>query len=337
MTKTPAKKAAAQKAAAKTSAPKTRVAFVGVGRMGANMARRLNDLKYPVTAVYDVNTEAAEALAKELGATACKKLADVTAKADIVFTVVTNDAAMEKIFLGKGDNLLTGAKGRTFINCATLSPGIQQRVAAAAAKAKAETIEACMASSISHARNGQLYLMIGSEKAVFDKNLKLLQDLSISLRHIGAVGKAAEVKALVNMVMNINTAGLAEGLGLAAALGHDLKMVCEVFSQTGANSRVLETDSADMIAREHDCWFSAEHAAKDSGIAAGLAKSVKIALPLNDATKAQYDRMVELGIGGLDKSGIAELTFPGRTGTSKKKDKKSAKKESKKEKKSKKK
>lgn len=324
MTKKPAKKAAA-----KTTAPKTRVAFVGVGRMGANMARRLNDLKYAVTAVYDVNTEAAESLAQELGATACKKLADVTAKADIIFTVVTNDAAMKKIFLGKGDNLLAGAKGRTFINCATLSPGIQQTVAEAAKKAGAATIEACMASSISHARNGQLYLMIGSDKAVYEKNLKLLQDLSISLRHIGAVGKAAEVKALVNMVMNINTAGLAEGLGLAAALGHDLKMVCEVFSQTGANSRVLETDSADMIAREHDCWFSAEHAAKDSGIAAGLAKSVKIALPLNDATKAQYDRMVELGIGGLDKSGIAELTFPGRTGTAKK-EKKAAKKDKKK-------
>lgn len=325
MTKKPAKKAAA-----KTTAPKTRVAFVGVGRMGANMARRLNDLKYAVTAVYDVNTEAAESLAKELGATACKKLADVTAKADIIFTVVTNDAAMKKIFLGKGDNLLAGAKGRTFINCATLSPGIQQTVAEAAKKAGAGTIEACMASSISHARNGQLYLMIGSDKAVYDKHLKLLQDLSLSLRHIGAVGKAAEVKALVNMVMNINTAGLAEGLGLAAALGHDLKMVCEVFSQTGANSRVLETDSGDMIAREHDCWFSAEHAAKDSGIAAGLAKAVKISLPLNDATKAQYDRMVELGIGGLDKSGIAELTFPGRTGTAKK-DKKAEKKADKKE------
>ena len=331
MTKKPAKKTAP-----KSSTPKSRVAFVGVGRMGANMARRLNDLQYKVTAVYDVNTEAAESLAKELGATACKKLADVTAKADIIFTVVTNDAAMKKIFLGKGDNLLAGAKGRTFINCATLSPGIQQTVAEAAKKAGAATIEACMASSISHARNGQLYLLIGSDKAVYDKHLKLLQDLSLSLRHIGAVGKAAEVKALVNMVMNINTAGLAEGLGLAAALGHDLKMICEVFSQTGANSRVLETDSGDMIAREHDCWFSAEHAAKDSGIAAGLAKSAKISLPLNDATKAQYDSMVELGIGGLDKSGIAELTFPGRAGSAKK-DRKTAKKETKKEKKDKKK
>lgn len=329
MTKKTAKKFPSRKSAARSTAPAHRIGFVGVGRMGANMARRLNDLKYPVTAVYDVNTEAAEALAKELGATACKKLADVTAKADIVFTVVTNDAAMEKIFLGKGDNLLAGAKGRTFVNCATLSPGIQKRVAAAAAKAKAGTIEACMASSISHARNGQLYLMIGSEKAVFDKHLKLLQDLSLSLRHIGPVGKAAEVKALVNMVMNINTAGLAEGLGLAAALGHDLKMICEVFSQTGANSRVLETDAADMIAREHDCWFSAEHAAKDSGIAAGLAKAVKLDLPLNHAAKAQYDRMVGLGIGGLDKSGIAELTFPGRAGASKKKEKKSDKKDKK--------
>ncbi len=335
MTKKPAKKSAAKKPAAKKPAakasapapknPKSRIGFVGVGRMGANMARRLHDLNYPVTAVYDVNREAAAALGKEIGATACKKLAEVTAKADIIFTVVTNDAAMKRIFLGKGDHLLAGAKGRTFVNCATLSPGIQKDVADAAKKAKADTIEACMASSISHARNGQLYLMIGAEKAVFEKNRKLLEDLSISLRHIGKVGKAAEVKALVNMVMNINTAGLAEGLGLAAALGHDLKMICEVFSQTGANSRVLETDAADMIAREHDCWFSAEHAAKDSGIAAGLAKSAKLALPLNDATQAQYDRMVKLGIGGLDKSGIAELTFPGRTGTSKKKDKKEKK------------
>lgn len=320
MTKKPAKKAAT-----KTSPAKKRIAFVGVGRMGANMARRLKDLDYPVTAVYDVNKEAAAELASEIGATACDKLSEVTSLSDVVFTVVTNDDAMKKIFLGKGDNLLKGAKGRTFVNCATLSPGIQQKVADAATKAGAATIEACMASSISHARSGQLYLMVGAEKAVFTKQRKLLEDLSVSLRHIGAVGKAAEVKALVNMVMNINTAGLAEGLGLAAALGHDLSMICEVFSQTGANSRVLETDASDMIAREHDCWFSAEHAAKDSGIAASLAKSAKLALPLNDATQAQYDRMVDLGIGGLDKSGIAELTFPGRTGTAKKKGKKGKK------------
>ena len=122
MTKKPA-----QKKAARTTAPKARIGFVGVGRMGANMARHLNDLKYKVTAVYDVNEAAADDLAKELCATACRKLADVTANADIIFTVVTNDDAMKSIFLSKGDSLLKGAEGRTFVNCATLSPGAIRR------------------------------------------------------------------------------------------------------------------------------------------------------------------------------------------------------------------
>jgi 3-hydroxyisobutyrate dehydrogenase len=286
--------------------------------MGANMARHLKDLNYNITAVYDVYRPAADSLAEELGATAYTRLADVTANADIIFTVVTNDAAMKKIFLGKSDNLLTEAAGKTFINCATLSPEIQKTVATAAKRRKASSIEACMASSISHARTGKLYLMVGADDDVYKKNEKLLEDLSLNLRHIGKIGKAAEVKALVNMVMNINTAGLAEGLGLAKSLGHDLKMICEVFSQTGANSRVLETDADDMIDRDHECWFSASHAAKDSGIAGGLARAKKLNLPLNNATTDQYRKMIELGLGELDKSGIAELTFPGRSGTKKK-------------------
>ena len=85
------------------------------------------------------------------------------------------------------------------------------------------------------------------------------------MRYVGKAGEAAKVKALVNMVMNINTAGLAEGLALGAALGLDLTMLREVFAQTGANSRVLETDGEDMQNREHTCFFSAAHAAKDSG------------------------------------------------------------------------
>jgi 3-hydroxyisobutyrate dehydrogenase len=288
------------------------IAFVGVGRMGANMARRLKDCGYNITAVNDVNREAASALADELGAKACESLAEVTASADVIFTVVTNDNAMRAIFIGDGDNLLQGASGKAFVNCATLSPGIQQEVEAAAKAVGATSLEACMASSISHAREGKLYLMLGGEEETYNSLEPLLEQMSVNRRYVGPMGKAAEVKALVNMVMNINTAGLAEGLGLGAALGLDLGMLCEVFSQTGANSRVLETDADDMRAREHDCWFSAEHAAKDSNIALDLAKAQNIALPLAQATAKQYEKMIELGIGDLDKSGIAELTFPGR-------------------------
>jgi 3-hydroxyisobutyrate dehydrogenase len=289
------------------------IAFVGVGRMGANMARHLAlDCGYKVTAVNDINHAAAAELAKELGATACEKLADVTALADVIITVVTNDEAMRSIFFNPDDNLLQGAAGKQFINCATLSPAIHRELYQAASAAGANSMEGCMASSISHAREGNLYLMIGGDQDAFDAHKDILDALSLNLRYCGGPGRAAEVKALVNMVMNINTAGLAEGLGLAASLGHDLSLVCEIFSQTGANSRVLETDAEDMIAREHDCWFSASHAAKDSGIAQTIAREQGLTLPLNDAAKAQYDRMAAEGLGELDKSGIAELTFPGR-------------------------
>lgn len=283
--------------------------------MGANMARRLKEVGYPVTAVYDVRAEAAEELAKEIGAEATTKLARVTELSDIVITVVTDDKAQLAIFTNKKDNLLQGAKGRTFINCATISPKTHVQVEKLAKKAKAASLEACMASSINQALAGTLYLMCGGEKAVFDKVKDLLVQLSDEgklLRYIGKAGQAAQVKALVNMVMNINTAGLAEGLGLGAALKLDLKTLMEVFSQTGANSRVLVTDGEDMVNRDHACFFSADHAAKDSGIALGLAKEQKLNLPLATATLAQYKKLSQLGLGGLDKSGIAELTFKGR-------------------------
>ncbi|MBV8244339.1 MAG: NAD(P)-dependent oxidoreductase, partial [Candidatus Eremiobacteraeota bacterium] len=96
------------------------------------------------------------------------------------------------------------------------------------------------------------------------------------------------------------------------ALGLDLTVLREVFSQTGANSRVLETDGEDMQNREHEVYFSAAHAAKDSGIAVALAHDAGLQLPLAEATEGQYLRMVRAGIGELDKSGIAELTFKDR-------------------------
>lgn len=278
--------------------------------MGANMARNLKDKGFEVSAVFDVRTEAAQELAKELGCEAPADLAGVTAASDVIITVVTNDEAMRSIF-GE-DKLLKDASGKLFINCATVSPQVHLDVEAACEGAGASSLEGCMASSITQAREGTLYLMVGGKEDAFKSVEDLLTALSKNMRYVGATGEAAKVKALVNMVMNINTAALAEGLGLGQALGLDLNMLMEVFSQTGANSRVLETDGEDMVARDHECYFSADHAAKDSGIANALAKDLGIKVPLSEATQAQYQILVENDLGELDKSGVAELTFKGR-------------------------
>ncbi len=291
-----------------------RIGFVGVGRMGSNMARRLKDCGYPVVISYDLRTETAAALAQELGGRMATTYEEVTEASDMVFTAVTDDAAMGRIFAPpkQKDSLLRNARGKLFINCATVSPEAHMAAAKAARRAGAEALEACLAGSIPQAREGTLFIMCGGEAKTFERAKPILEKLSSTLRYIGPSGQAAKVKLLVNMVMNMNTAALAEGLGLADALKLDLTMVREVFAQTGAASRVLETDGLDMEDREHTCFFSAAHAAKDSGLALGLGRGKNPHLPLATATQRQYDRMVKLGLGELDKSGIAELTFKGR-------------------------
>jgi 3-hydroxyisobutyrate dehydrogenase len=276
------------------------------------MARRLKDVGYTVAAVFDVDRARARDLAAELGAMAPERLAAVTAAGDVIITVVTDDAAMQAIYATGGDSLLTGASGKTFINAATITPGVHVAVDERIAAAGGAAIEACMASSIPQARNGELYLMCAGDEAAYLRVKPMLEKMSSSMRWIGGSGTAAQVKALVNMLMNINTAGLAEALALGHALGLDLTMLREVFSQTGANSRVLVTDGEDMQNREHETYFSAAHAAKDSGIAFTLGEEAGLVMPLAAATLSQYECMVELGLGDLDKSGIAELTFTDR-------------------------
>lgn len=289
------------------------IGFVGVGRMGANMARRLHAVGFHLSALYDLDHSTAQALASELSIRATQTPAEVAATSSIVVTVISDDAAMRSIFSEHdATSLLAHAKERLFINCATLSPRVHQDIERLVTAQGGACVEACMASSITQARQGTLYLMCGGQPEVFAKARPLLEALGTTVRYIGPTGEAAKVKALVNMVMNSNTAALAEGLGLGAALGIDLTLLREVFGQTGAASRVLETDGEDMQQRAHDCYFSAAHAAKDSAIALDLAKEVGLSLPIAHATLNQYRRLVESGNGDLDKSAVAELTFRDR-------------------------
>jgi 3-hydroxyisobutyrate dehydrogenase len=276
------------------------------------MARRLRDTGGDLRVVFDVQAGRAGELAAELKCEVAGTLAEVTAASDVILTVVTDDAAMRAIYSRDDLSLLVGAEGKTFINFATVSPDVQVEAAEAAHRAGARALEACMASSITQAREGTLILMVGGDPETFEAMRSLLEDLSASLRYIGPSGSAAKVKALVNMVMNINTAGLAEGLALGDALGLDLTMLREVFAQTGANSQVLKTDGEDMQNRDHACYFSSAHAAKDSGIACSLARESGLVTPLGDAARDQYEAMVMAGLGELDKSGVAELTFRDR-------------------------
>jgi 3-hydroxyisobutyrate dehydrogenase len=114
------------------------------------------------------------------------------------------------------------------VNCATVSPAVHVEVEAAGAEHGAHVLEAPLASSIPQAREGKLYMMLAGDQNAYRYLEPVLEKLTAVRHFVGKPGSAAALKALVNMVMNINTAGLAEGLGLAEALGLDLKLVKEV-------------------------------------------------------------------------------------------------------------
>lgn len=298
--------------------PPERIGFVGVGRMGANMARRLKAQGYRIAAVQDRLAELSETLAQELDSEQARSPARVAEISNIVITVISDDAAMREIYAEQDSaSLMAHAKDRLFINCATLSPNVHRDIERLVTERGGRCLEACMAGSITHAREGTLYLMCGGKPEVFANAKAVLEVLGTKVQYIGQAGEAAQVKVLVNMVMNSNTVALAEGLGLGAALGIDLTLLRDVFSQTGAASGVLDTDGEDMQQRAHECYFSVAHAAKDSTIALDLAEQAGLSLPVARATLSQYQRLMESGKGGLDKSAATELTFPDRLGSAK--------------------
>ena len=153
----------------------SRIGFVGVGRMGANMARRLRDQQETIVVLYDRDRARAADLATELGCEAAASPARVAELASIIFTVVSDDAAMRQIFSGTGtQSLLRHAKDRLFVNCATLSPAVHIEVEALVTQRGGRSLEACMASSITQARQGTLYLMCGGRPDVFESAKPLL-------------------------------------------------------------------------------------------------------------------------------------------------------------------
>ena len=159
------------------------IGFVGVGRMGANMARRLKDFGFPISTVYDRHTAVATELATELGCRAAANPAAVAEASQTIITVVTDDAAMDQIFSADdATSLLAQAGNRLFINCATVSPSIHREIEQRVAARGGASLETCMASSIPQARQGTLYLMCGGRKMAFERAKPILQTLGSTVR-----------------------------------------------------------------------------------------------------------------------------------------------------------
>src|SRR5215203_5431920 len=130
-----------------------RIGLIGVGRMGANMARRLKDQGFPLTSLFDSHHASAVTLASELQIPAFRTSAEVAQLSTCIVTVVSDDKAMRSIYAEQdGSSLLAHAEDRLFINCPTVSPTMQRDVERLVRTHGGQSLEACMAGSITQAR-----------------------------------------------------------------------------------------------------------------------------------------------------------------------------------------
>jgi 3-hydroxyisobutyrate dehydrogenase-like beta-hydroxyacid dehydrogenase len=281
----------------------TKIGFIGLGTMGHPMARNLIRAGYGVT-VWNRTPERARDLL-ELGAEWADSPLEAARAADIVITMVSDDAAIEQVYYG-GSGVMAGlGPGTTVIDSSTISPGMARRLAEDAAARRCEFLDAPVTGSKPAAEEGTLVFMVGGSREALDRVRPVLLAMGRDAIHIGGSGSGAVAKLANNLIGAANLAALAEGLSLAAAAGIDAGKLLAVIQSGGAASRMAELKGQNMLGGDYPLQFALSLMHKDLKLASALADGVKAPAPLLGAVKALYRDAEAAGLGGEDLSALA--------------------------------
>ena len=252
--------------------------LVGLGHLGIPIAKNLLKAGYPLT-VYDLRPDAAQQLLAR-GATWADSPQAVAEQSDTVLTVLPSPAAVAAVVEGE-NGLLAGLRpGSTWIDISTTDRRETQRLAALCAAKGINVLEAPMTGGIPLAHQGQMTVLVGGEKAVFENNLPVLQAIGGRIFHLGPVGSAAAAKVLTNMMAAVHLWILGEGLMLGRCAGLELGVLFEAIKASCANSFVAETEGPQILNGSYDYGFTIALQAKDAHLAYELGREVGVPLEM---------------------------------------------------------
>jgi 3-hydroxyisobutyrate dehydrogenase/2-hydroxy-3-oxopropionate reductase len=283
----------------------TTVALVGTGRMGSAMARALARAGRPLV-LHNRTPDRAEALAAELGARVVSTPAEAASLADVVLTMVADDAAVVAVFRG-GDGLLAGARpGSVLVDLSTVTPDTIRGFEPDARAAGVGLLDAPVSGSVATAESGQLTLMVGGTADDLERARPALEPLAKAIVHVGPLGSGAAMKLAVNTVIFGLNEALAEGLVLAEAAGIDRSLAYGVIAESAVGAPYVGYKRAAFV--EPDATpvaFALDLAEKDLRLISTLAGSLGVPTPQAktnlDVVRAAAAR---LG-GGADFSAVA--------------------------------
>ena len=277
--------------------------FIGLGAMGAPMARHLH-ARGLLTAVGSRTQDKADALAAELGVRAARS-AQNFADCDVVALCVPLDADVLENVAGLADVLRPGT---VVIDHSTVSAETARRAAAMCAEHGIGFIDAPVSGGVEGARNGKLSVMAGGDEAGLEKVSPILECYAARISHMGGTGAGQATKA-VNQVLvaGINEA-VCEGLALGEKLGLDAERLLPTLMAGAAANWFLDKRGATMLQGEFTPGFKNAHMLKDLRIVQAMAQSAGIRTTVIDQALADYSELVqERGLGEADTSALIAL------------------------------
>ena len=260
-----------------------KLGFVGIGNMGNPMALSLSKAGHALR-VHDLRREAAANL-EQAGATWANSPKDAATGADIVFLSLPMPADVERVVLADNGVLAGMQNGGTIIDMSTNAPTV---VCSLAAKANAKGVaflDAPVSGGVRGARNATLAVMVGGDKAVYDKCEPVLKAIGANVFHVGAVGAGNVVKLVNNMLAFINMMGAAEAIVLGAKAGVDPNILWQAVKASSGNSFTWESGTRAILRDRLAPTFTVDLACKDIGLATGLAKELGVPLRMGQVAE----------------------------------------------------
>jgi 3-hydroxyisobutyrate dehydrogenase-like beta-hydroxyacid dehydrogenase len=284
---------------------KTRpLGFIGLGAMGSRIAGRLLDAGHRV---YGTNRTASKAQPLiERGLIWRDTPREVAAAADVVFSMVADDAALEAIATAPEGILAGLAPGKVYVDMSTVSPQASRELAAPVSALGAQMLDAPVSGSIPQAESGTLAIMVGGDQQAFTAVQPLLRELGQTVTHIGPSGQGLLLKLAINISLAVQTLAFSEGLLLAERGGVDPELAAEVMSTSSIGSPMLKARIPLLLHLPEHAWFDVELMQKDIRLARHAADELAIPLPSAAAADAILTDARELGYAHRDLAALHE-------------------------------
>ncbi|MFL5655893.1 MAG: NAD(P)-dependent oxidoreductase [Ktedonobacteraceae bacterium] len=251
--------------------------FVGLGAMGGRVVKRLLEAGHTVTGYNRTKSKAQWLL--DQGMRWGESPRAIAETADVVFTMVTNTGALHEV-AGGHDGILAGLqKGKIYIDMSTISPAASKRLAAQVAEKGAHMLDSPVSGSVITLEQGNLSLMIGGDKAVFEQVKPILLDIGPKVNYVGANGQAVLMKVAINLNLQVQMLAFCEGLLLAEKGGIPRETAIEVMLNSVIASPSLKYRTPFILNMPDEAWFDVNMMQKDMLLALEMGRELDVPLP----------------------------------------------------------